>query len=145
VRRIALPALSDAAVRELAAGSGVDARSLLGATGGNPFLLVETIAAGGTLPASVRDAALARAGRLSLAAREVVDVAAVVGARSDPGLLRSLVGGECSDAVEEALTRALLLRARRAADRRGAAGPPCGARGSREAGGALRGGGGGAG
>jgi DNA-binding CsgD family transcriptional regulator/tetratricopeptide (TPR) repeat protein len=108
VRRIVLPALSGAAVRELAAGSGVDGASLLGATGGNPFLVVEAIAAGGGLPASVRDAALARAGRLSLAARQVVDVAAVIGRRFEPALLHSLVG-ECADAVEESLARGVLV------------------------------------
>ncbi len=107
-RRLGLRPLSEASVAELAAGSGLDGRGLLQATGGNPFLLVETIAAGGRLPAAVRDAALARAGRLSLAARRVVDVAAVVGQRFEVGLLRSLAG-DCSDAVEEALARGVLI------------------------------------
>ena len=108
VRRVVLRPLSGASVEELAAGSGLDGGRLLRATGGNPFLLVETIAAGGVLPASVRDAALARAGRLSIAAREVADVAAAVGQRFNVGLLRSLVG-DCSDAVEEALARGVLV------------------------------------
>ena len=108
VRRILLRPLSDAAVAELAAASGLDGGRLLDATGGNPFLVIETIAAGGGLPASVRDAALARAGRLSLAARRVVDVAAVIGQRVEPGLLRAVVG-DGSDAVEEALARGVLL------------------------------------
>lgn len=108
VRRLALQPLSAASVEELAAGSGLDGVRLRGATGGNPFLLVETIAAGGALPASVRDAALARAGRLSRAARHVVDVAAVVGQRFDVGLLRSLVG-EGPEAVEEALAGGVLV------------------------------------
>lgn len=108
VRRIVLRPLSDAAVGELAAASGLDGPRLLRATGGNPFLVVEAIAAGGGLPASVRDAALARAGRLSRAARRVVDVAAVIGQRFDSGLLRSLAG-DCSDAVEEALARGVLI------------------------------------
>jgi predicted ATPase len=46
VRRIALRPLSDRAVRELAGPSGLDASELARATGGNPFLVVETIAAG---------------------------------------------------------------------------------------------------
>lgn len=108
VRRIALRPLSDAAVQELAAGSGLDAHRLLRATGGNPFLVVEAIAAGGLLPASVRDAALARAGRLSPAAARVVDVAAAIGQRFEPALLRALVG-DCTGAVEEALARGVLV------------------------------------
>lgn len=107
-RRLVLRPLSGSAVEELAAGSGLDGPGLRAATGGNPFLVVEAIAAGGGLPASVRDAALARAGRLSQPARRVVDAAAVVGQRFEPGLLRSLVG-ECSDAVDEALARGVLL------------------------------------
>ncbi|HJS94097.1 MAG TPA: AAA family ATPase, partial [Solirubrobacteraceae bacterium] len=81
VHRLTLGPLSGDAVGALAAGSGLDGARLQGATGGNPFLVVEAIAAGGRLPASVRDAALARAGRLSLAARRVVDTAAVAGQR----------------------------------------------------------------
>ena len=108
VRRIALRPLSESAVRELAGPVGLDGGELARATGGNPFLVVETIAAGGRLPASVRDAALARAGRLSVAARGVVDAAAVIGQRFDPALLQSLVPAS-ADAVEEALARGVLV------------------------------------
>jgi DNA-binding CsgD family transcriptional regulator/type II secretory pathway predicted ATPase ExeA len=108
VRRIALRPLSRDAVEELAAGSGFDADGLLRATGGNPFLVVETIAAGGLMPASVRDAALARVGRLSHVAARVVDAAAVIGQRFEPALLRAVVG-ECTEAVEEALARGVLV------------------------------------
>ncbi len=68
VRRIRLRPLSHAAVRELAGPSGLEVGELVRATGGNPFLVVEAVAAGERLPASVRDAALARAGRLGRAA-----------------------------------------------------------------------------
>jgi DNA-binding CsgD family transcriptional regulator len=108
VHRVSLGPLSGEAVGALAAGSGLDGARLQGATGGNPFLVVEAIAAGGRLPASVRDAALARAGRLSVAARRVVDTAAVVGQRFEVSLLRSLVG-DCADAVDEALSRGVLV------------------------------------
>lgn len=108
VRRLAPPPLTGAAVEELVGGSGVDGAQLRAATGGNPFLVVEAIAAGGQMPASVRDAALGRAGRLSLAARRVVDAGAVIGQHFDPEVLRSLVG-DCTDAVEEALTRGVLV------------------------------------
>ena len=81
---------------------------LVRATGGNPFLVVEAVAAGERLPASVRDAALARAGRLSPAAREVADAAAVLGQRFDYALLDAVVPGR-TEAVEEALARGVLV------------------------------------
>ncbi|MBV8219277.1 MAG: AAA family ATPase [Solirubrobacterales bacterium] len=108
VRRIDLRPLSAAAVRELSASSGFNTAELVRATGGNPFLVVETVAAGGRLPASVRDAALARAGRLSRTGRAVVDAAAVLGQRFDHALLHAVVGGS-ADAVEEALARGVLV------------------------------------
>lgn len=107
VRRIRLRPLSHSAVRELAGPSGLDIGELLRATGGNPFLVVEAVAAGERLPASVRDAALARAGRLSRAAREVADAAAVLGQRFDYALLDAVVPGSI-EAVEEALARGVL-------------------------------------
>lgn len=60
------------------------------------------------MPASVRDAALARAGRLSAAARSIVDIAAVVGQRVPSALLAALVP-DCSVAVEEAVARGVLV------------------------------------
>ena len=108
VRRIGLRPLSRVAVEELAGSSGFDAAELMRATGGNPFLVVEAVAAGDRLPASVRDAALARAGRLSRDAREVVDCAAVLGQRLDFALLDAVVPG-CATAVEEALARGVLV------------------------------------
>jgi hypothetical protein len=68
VRRLSLQPLSEAAVRELAEPAGVDAARLSRVTGGNPFLVVEAIAAGDRQPASVRDATLGRTGRLGSAA-----------------------------------------------------------------------------
>ena len=108
VRRIRLHPLSHAAVQELAGPSGFDVGGLVRATGGNPFLVVESVAAGERLPASVRDAALARAGRLSRAARDVVDAAAVLGQRFDYALLDAVVPGS-TEAVEEALARGVLV------------------------------------
>ena len=108
VRRVRLRPLSRAAVRELAGPSGLDVGELVRATGGNPFLVAESVAAGERLPASVRDAALARAGRLSRAAREVADAAAVLGQRFDYALLDAVVPGS-TEAVEEALARGVLV------------------------------------
>lgn len=107
VARIAPGPLSVGAVRLLAAGAHADAAEVARVTGGNPFLVVETLAAGGALPASVRDATLARVGRLGPRARGLVDVAAVAGQRVSPRLLNELAPGSY-DGVEEALTRGVL-------------------------------------
>jgi len=106
--RVDLRPLSEHAVRTLAEPAGLDARLLARATGGNPFLVVEAVAAGGRLPATVKDAALARAGRLSPAAREAVDAAAAIGQRVAPALLEAVAPGS-ADAVEEALARGVLV------------------------------------
>ncbi len=108
VRRLHLRPLSDSAIRELAAPAGVDPAALSRVTGGNPFLVVESIAADGRLPVSVRDAALARVGRLSPPARAVAEAAAVVGQAFAPDLLQS-VAPDSGDAVEEALARGVLI------------------------------------
>jgi DNA-binding CsgD family transcriptional regulator len=108
VRRIPLRPLSAAAVGELGASSGLDVADLVRATGGNPFLVMEAIAAGDRLPVSVRDAALARVGRLSPEAREVADAAAVLGQRFDFALLEAVVP-DSAGAVDEALARGVLV------------------------------------
>ncbi|HET8527571.1 MAG TPA: AAA family ATPase [Gaiellaceae bacterium] len=108
VHRLLLRPLSADAVRQLADGAGLDAARLTRVTGGNPFLVVESVAAGGRLPASVRDATLARANRLSDAARDAVAAAAVVGQRVPPAVLESVAPGSAA-AVEEALARGVLV------------------------------------
>jgi DNA-binding CsgD family transcriptional regulator len=108
VRRISMRTLSEDAVRELAAPSDLDAAELARVTGGNPFLVVESVSAGHRLPASVRDAALARVGRLGPAAQAVVRAAAVMGQRFDLGLLDA-VAPDSADAIEQALDRGVLV------------------------------------
>ena len=93
VHRLRLPLLSEAAVAELAADSGRDSGALHHLTGGNPFFLTEVLAAEGeSTPATVVDAILARAGRLSPEARAVIDVAAVIGSAIDLELLLAVAG-----------------------------------------------------
>lgn len=108
VRRIRLSPLSEGAVRQLAHGAAVDAAGLARVTGGNPFLVVEAVAAGGGLPASVREAALGRVGRLGAEARAVVEAAAAIGQRVDPFLLEAVAPGS-GPALEEALARGVLV------------------------------------
>ena len=61
VRRVALGALSQGAVAELADGSPVDAQRLHRATAGNPFVVTEALASpDDPVPRTVVDAVLAR-------------------------------------------------------------------------------------
>jgi len=93
VRRLRLAPLSPAGVAELAAGSVFDPEELHRRTGGNPFFVVEALAAGEeTIPVTVRDAVLARAARLSPDARALLGAAAVVPQRVELWLLEELTG-----------------------------------------------------
>jgi tetratricopeptide (TPR) repeat protein len=107
-RRVRLAPLSVDAVRMLAEGSGLKAAELYRLTGGNPFYVTEVVQAGlGAVPASARDAVLARAARLGGGSREVLDVAALIGARVELDLLTSATG--CPPAaVDEILASGLL-------------------------------------
>jgi DNA-binding CsgD family transcriptional regulator/tetratricopeptide (TPR) repeat protein len=79
VRRIEPDPLSAGAVAQLARAAGRNADDLHAVTGGNPFFVTEALAApAGELPASVRDAVTFRVGALDAAAREVVELCAVV-------------------------------------------------------------------
>ena len=67
VVRMQLPPLTATGVRQLldTAGSALDADAIFQRTGGNPFYLTEVLAAGAEqVPATVRDAVLARVARL---------------------------------------------------------------------------------
>ena len=107
-RRIELAPLSPGAVRELAGGSGLPPDELYRLTGGNPFYVTEVLRAGlGEVPASARDAVLARAARLSGGSREVLDVAALTGTRVEARLLES-VTSYAPSALDELLDSGLL-------------------------------------
>src|SRR5215212_4399780 len=108
VHRIGVRPLSEAAVQLMAAGSGRDAATLHRLTGGNPFFLTEVLAADAeSVPATVGDAVLARAARLSPEARALLDVAAVIGSTIDLDLLLS-VAGPVLDEADEGIERGLL-------------------------------------
>ena len=70
--------------------------------------MTEALAAEGeTVPATVGDAVLARAARLSPEARAVLDVAAVIGSTIDANLLLT-VAGPVLDEADECIARGLL-------------------------------------
>jgi tetratricopeptide (TPR) repeat protein len=107
-RRMDLAPLSADAVRILAGGTGLDAAELYRLTSGNPFYVTEVVQAGlGAVPSSARDAVLARAARLGGGSREVLDVAALTGARVELDLLESVTERPPA-AVDEVLASGLL-------------------------------------
>ena len=98
-KRIRLQPLSAAAVASLV--SAHDAARLHLLTGGNPFFVTELLAsAGEDVPASVRDAVLARISRLPAAARETLEQVAVVPSRAEAWLV--------DGPVDECVTAGLL-------------------------------------
>ena len=87
-RRVALAPLAPRAVAQVVAGTGLDPVEVHHLTGGNPYFVAEVLgSADGDLPASARDAVLARAAQLEERSRELLDVAALAGNRVDPALL----------------------------------------------------------
>jgi DNA-binding CsgD family transcriptional regulator len=108
VRRLALRPLSVEAVAELASPSGVDAAALHRRTGGNPFFVTEVLAVGGSgVPATVRDAVLARAGRLEPTARRLLETVAVLAGGAGLGLLGELAPREL-DALDDCVGGGML-------------------------------------
>ena len=106
--RIALQSLSQAAVAELAQRSGRHAGGLYDATQGNPFFVTELLAGEpDALPASVRDAVLARAGRLSPAARELLDLVSVAPSQLEHGVAEAVLE-DTALALAEAAAAGLL-------------------------------------
>jgi DNA-binding CsgD family transcriptional regulator len=90
--RMSLFPLSEAAVDQLARQAGQSSTDLYRITGGNPFFVTEVLAAvADTVPANVRDAVLARAMRLTPAARNVAELVCVVPGRTESWLLEQTV------------------------------------------------------
>jgi DNA-binding CsgD family transcriptional regulator len=107
-RRIDLPPLTEAGVRRLAEGSPYSPQELHRLTGGNPFFVVEVLCEqGAEIPASARDAVLARAARLGDAARSALDLASLDAWRVDPHVVARAAGVDVA-AVDELLAAGLL-------------------------------------
>jgi DNA-binding CsgD family transcriptional regulator len=109
LQRIPLYGLSVDAVSTLSGAKGIDATSLHRQTNGNPFFVTEVLAGemNSDIPATVRDAVLARAARLAPPARGVLEAAAVIGARIEPWLLAEVTGAEAT-AAEACLATGVL-------------------------------------
>src|SRR5437016_5729938 len=86
--RMTLSPLSEPAVAQLAREAGRPSKGLHSITGGNPLFVTEVLAAAAdTVPVTVRDAVLARAARLSPAAREIAELACVIPGKTEVWLL----------------------------------------------------------
>jgi len=106
VERIVLEPLSAQAVAELAAPWNVDAADLFRKTGGNPFYVVEALLAyDEPIPATVRDAVLARVARLSPTAQRLLELVAVAQPETELWLVEQ--GATLAD-LEECVSSSML-------------------------------------
>jgi DNA-binding CsgD family transcriptional regulator/tetratricopeptide (TPR) repeat protein len=95
VRHLPLRRLSQQAVRQLSAGSSVDADDLFELTSGNPFFVHELLvsAQGERVPPTIADAVLARVRSLDPSVQDVLEQLAVVPSVLDRWLVDVLVPG----------------------------------------------------
>jgi len=105
--RIALPALSERGVQELARRFRTERAGLHAATRGNPFYVTECLRGEG-IPATVRDAVLARAARQGAGVRALLDLVAIVPSQVETGLVDAILGPGPED-VASALASGLLV------------------------------------
>jgi tetratricopeptide (TPR) repeat protein len=108
--RNALAPLSHESVTLLAekAGRAGEAARLYATTEGNPFYVTEVLAAEAAgVPATVRDAVLARAARLSVIGRAVLDVISLSPGGTEAGVLEACVA-EAAAGLDECMTRGML-------------------------------------
>jgi len=109
VSRLKLPPLSAAGVAQLAEPHGFDADELYRTTAGNPFFVTEVLASGkDEIPATVRDAVLARVARVSPGARTVVEAVAVAPLQMELWLVDALAG-DAAERLEECLAAGILI------------------------------------
>ncbi len=111
VHRRVVPPLTTAGVALLVHDSGVafDPQSLHDRTGGNAFFVTEVLAtADAAMPATVRDAVLARLARLSAPATEVAAAAAILGTAAPVDLLTIVSGRTVAD-IDECVEHGVLV------------------------------------
>src|SRR6266508_3113145 len=100
--------LSPSAVQELATPHGADARAVLHATGGNPFFVTEVLASpDADVPATVRDAVLARLGQLGDGTQRSLELLSTIPGQVERWLVDSLLGDDAA-ALDEAERRGVL-------------------------------------
>jgi DNA-binding CsgD family transcriptional regulator/tetratricopeptide (TPR) repeat protein len=91
-KRVELQPLTEVAVASLARSAGRSAEGIFAQTRGNPFYVTELLASpSGSVSATVREATLARAMRLSPEARNMLDFCAVIPNRVERSLLDTAI------------------------------------------------------
>lgn len=111
VKRLDLARLSPGAVSALAEPYDLDANELYLRTGGNPFFVSEVLAAGTKeIPSTVRDAVLARAARLSGAARALLEVLTVAPPGAEVRLLEA-IAGDALECLEQCIRSGMVVPA----------------------------------
>ena len=107
--RMLLEPLTEPAVRQLARSAGRRPDRLFEITAGNPLFLTELLATSSEqIPATVRDAVLARAARLAPEARKVAELVSIVPVKTESWLLES-VHPEYPSVVEDCLRIGMVL------------------------------------
>ena len=108
ITRIRLQPLSPGTVATLAGRHGASPAELYDRTGGNPFFVTEVLAAADlAVPPTVRDAVLARAARLSQAARDLLEAVAIAPTQTELWLLDILVE-DSEEGLDECVSRGML-------------------------------------
>jgi DNA-binding CsgD family transcriptional regulator len=108
--RIEVPLLSEAAVHQLAGEAGKHGAEIYRASAGNAFFVTELLrASADALPASVRDAVLARAERLSPGARAALDTVSVFPRRAEAAVALQMLGDAAADGLTECVSAGMLV------------------------------------
>jgi DNA-binding NarL/FixJ family response regulator len=109
VSRVRLAPLTLDGVAWLAEPYGLDAEALHRVTGGNPFFVTEVLASGEQeLPATVRDAVLARAARLTPPARRLLEAVSIMAPHAELWLVEAL-SGEIDARLDECIGSGMLV------------------------------------
>jgi DNA-binding CsgD family transcriptional regulator len=109
VERLTLDPLSLAAVSDLAAKSGRRGEELYALTAGNPFLVTEALAVEGDVPTdAVRDSTLARASRLCVSARTVLDAVSLFPRHAETAVVADLVKGVIDTGLDDCVEKGML-------------------------------------
>ncbi|UPG92203.1 AAA family ATPase [Luteibacter aegosomaticola] len=106
VIRVPLLPLTEEGTESMARQLGADAHGIFATTRGNPFFLAEVLRTDG-VPATVRDAVLARAARQSPSVRALLDLVAIVPSRIDIATVDAVLAPSADD-IAAALASGLL-------------------------------------
>jgi DNA-binding CsgD family transcriptional regulator/tetratricopeptide (TPR) repeat protein len=106
--RIPMPPLSLRAIERLIEDTPRNAAEVHQVTGGNPFFVRELLSAPkDAVPQTVRDAVLARLMQCTEGAREVAELVSLLPGRTEPWVIRAILG-DAGDAADQAVACGLL-------------------------------------